>query len=391
MKKYFLIMVILMVAFASVVHAQQQPALKPTASPKNTGQPTTLLLEIVSHPEYPPAYQTVPMPEEKPSWSWFTRFVRLPGADTPPAIRAVKFESKFNGETADVRVSLLRGALDREDLVGIYHVGIGEQKTLNDLRAVSVGPFSIKLLNTVPPIPTSPTFENHTKSIDIVSVLSENMPKPAYRITFRNLSDKDLLALRVDIHHDGRPGTSGLDQGVEGAAIVDAGGTFERYFAVEGAQQTPTGYVPGTAANHTIVIRTAVFADMSFEGEPQSACLFESFRMGRRLWLRSVLALFNRELAKPTNEDQIEAARQFKEKFAALQFEFDESDRKQSSSVSPACPKPFDVARTSPGALKLQVLRELDEIIDTRPVSPVNFRLWLETHRAHYIAWLTRL
>ena len=84
-------------------------------------------------------------------------------------------------------------------------------------------------------------------------------------------------------------------------------------------------------------------------------------------------------------------ARQFKEKLAALQFEFDESERNQASAVSPACPKPFDGTRTKPSALNLQVLRELDEIIGTRPSPPVNFRLWLETRRAHYIAWLTRL
>jgi hypothetical protein len=392
MKRFFLLTAIVAVALSSVAHAQQQPALQPTASPKNKAeQPTTLLLEIVSHPEFPPAYLSVPGPDAKPTWSWFARFGRLPGSQSEPSIRAVKLEAKYNGETADVRVSLLRGAFDREDLVGVYHVGIGEQKTLNDLRAVGVEPFSIKLLNTVPPLPPQPLFENHTKSIDIVSVQLENMPKPAYRVIFRNLSDKNLSALRVDVTRDGRPGTSSLISGEEGRPAIEAGGILERYMGVESAQQTPTGYVPGTAAAHTIIIRTAVFADMSFEGELQSACLFESSVMARRLWLRRVLALLNRELAKPANEDQIEAARQFKEKLAALQFEFDESDRLQTSVVSPDCPKPFDVARTSPAALKLQVLRELDEIIDKPPAPSVNFRLWLETRRGHYIAWLTRL
>jgi hypothetical protein len=391
MKKLFLITAILVIALASVTRAQQQPSLKTTPSAKTAEHPTPLLLEIVSHPSFPPAYLSVSGPDEKPTWSWFARFIRLPGAPTEPAIRAVKLESKFNGETADVRVSLLRGAFDREDLVGVYQVGVGEQKTLNDLRAVGVEPFSIKLLNTLPPLPPPPAFENHTKSVEIVSVLSENTPKPAYRVTFRNLSEKNLLALRVDVNRDGRPGTSALVQGIEGRPAIEAGGIFERYMGVEIARPNPTGYVPDTAAANTIVIRTAVFADMSFEGESESACLFESFRMARRLWLRRGLALLNRELAKPTNENSIEAARQFKEKFAALEYEFDESDRNQASVVSPVCPKPYDVARTGTGGFKLQVLRELDEIIDTRPVPPVNFRLWLETHRAHYIAWLARL
>jgi hypothetical protein len=371
------------VALSFVTSAQQQqPPLKSSVS-ANAEAPTKLLLEIVFNPELPPSYLTVN------GSVWMTRFVRLSSAPSQPALRAVKLTSKFNGETAAVRVTLLRGAFDQEDLVGVYQVGVGEKKTLNDLRAVGVEPFNITLVNTVPPLPPPPSFENRTKSIEIVSVLSEHLPMPAYQVTFRNLSDKNVLALRVDVFRDGRPGTMALVQGVEGRPAIEVGGVIERYMPVEIAQRTATGYAPGTAAANTIVIRTAVFADMSFEGEPESACLFESFLMERRVWLRTVLALLNRELAKPGNEDQIEAARQFKEKFAALNYEFSESERNRASAVSTVCAKPFDKVRT--GMLKLQLLRELDDLITTPRASPVNFRLWLETRRAHYIAWLVRL
>jgi hypothetical protein len=40
---------------------------------------------------------------------------------------------------------------------------------------------------------------------------------------------------------------------------------------------------------------------------------------------------------------------------------------------------------------KLQMLRDLDEIITKRPSPPVNFKSWLETRRANYQAWLARL
>ena len=382
MKKSLLITAILVVALSSVTRAQQETSLKPTVSPKTPDASTKLLLEVVFNPELPPSYMTVN------GAVWITRFVRLSSAPNQPSIRTVNLESKFNGETADVRVTLRRGA-DQEDLVGVYQVAVGEKKTLNDLRAVGVEPFNITLLSTVPPLPPPPSFDNRTKSIEIVSVQSENMPMPAYRVTFRNLSDKNVLALRVDVFRDGRPGTSALFQGEEGRPAIEAGGIIERYMPVDIAQRTATGYAPGTAAAHTIVVRTAVFADMGFEGEPESACLFESFLMERRVWLRTVLALLNRELAKPTNEDQIEAARQFKEKFAALNYEFRESERNQASVVSTVCAKPFEKVRF--GVLKLKVLRELDNIITTRPATPVNFRLWLEIHRAHYIAWFTRL
>jgi hypothetical protein len=111
--------------------------------------------------------------------------------------------------------------------------------------------------------------------------------------------------------------------------------------------------------------------------------------MGRRLWLQQVLPFLDREVSVPV-EDHIEAARQFKEKFSALSYEFDEKERNRASSV-PGCPKPFKLAQGGPSIFKLQVLHDLDEIITTRPSPPVNFKSWLETRRAAYQAWLARL
>lgn len=393
MKKFFLSMAILVIASCSVVSAQQQePSLKPSVSPKGAEASPKLLLEVSYNPAVPPSYSPVLGPDKKAAWVWLTRFVRIPGKEMSPPIQAIKLESKYNGETADVRVTLLRGAsgFTQEDLVGTYRVGIGEQMTINDLRAVGVEPFNITLLNTVPPLPPPPAFENMTKSIEIVSVQAENMPQSAYKVTFRNLSDKSVRALRVDRMSDGRRASSHFWQGDEGRSVIEPGSTAERYFAAIKTQPTTTGYAPGTAADNTLVIRTAVFADMSFEGESEAACLFESFVMGRRLWLKQVLALLDREASAPI-EDHIEAARQFKEKFSALRYEFDERESNQASSVSPGCSKPAEQAHIAPEQLKLQMLRDLDEIITTRPSPPVNFKSWLETRRASYQAWLARL
>lgn len=42
-------------------------------------------------------------------------------------------------------------------------------------------------------------------------------------------------------------------------------------------------------------------------------------------------------------------------------------------------------------AMKLEMLRDLDQIINTRPRPPFDFRAWMETRRASYNAWLARL
>jgi hypothetical protein len=138
-----------------------------------------MLLEVNYNPAIPPAYSTVNGPEVKAKWVWVTRFVRIPGVKTAgPTIQAVKLESQFNRETADVRVTLYRGEkdFDQEDLVGIYHVGVDERRTIKDLAEYGVEPFRIKLLNTVPPFPPPPTFENLTRTIEVASVQSENKP-----------------------------------------------------------------------------------------------------------------------------------------------------------------------------------------------------------------------
>ncbi len=396
MKKYLLLTALLVVtSFPSLVTAQQQkPALQPSGNRKVAEVPTKLLLEVHYNPAIPPAYSTVNGPEVTPKWIWVTKFIRIPGIEIAgPLTQAVKLESQFNGETADIRVTLLRGekGFDQEDLVGVYHLGVGEQRTIKDLRAHGVEPFRIKLLNALPPLPPPPSFENLTQTIDVASVRAENVPKPAYVVTFRNASNKNLLALRIDVKRDGKIVLGSLFQVEDGKPIIMPGGTGERYIPVVTAQATATGeYEPGTAPENTLVIRSAVFADLSFEGEVQPACEVESMMMGRRVWLRHVLPLLEQELQRPTN-DHIEAARQFKEKFAALDYEFSESERNQTSSVSTLCKKPVELAEIMPKALKLRTLRDLDEIITNRPSPPVNFKSWLATRQADYKAWLARL
>ena len=388
MKKLFVLTAILVIAWSSVVYAQQQQP-----SPKNPeAPPVKLLLEVSYNPEVPPTYSAVLGTDKKAAWVWVTKFVRIPDKQMSPPIQAVKLESQYNGETADVRVTLLRGTtgFNQEDLVGTYHVGIGEQLTINDLRAVGVEPFKITLLNTIPPLPPPPTFENLTKSIEVVSVRAENMPKPSYKVTFRNLSEKRLRALRVEVRGDGRPATSSLLQGDEGRLIIEPGGAGEYYIPAIKTQPTATGYEPGTAVANTIVIRTAVLADMSFEGESESACLLESFLLGQRLWLKQVLPLIDQQLSGSFT-DHIEAARQFKEKFSALSYDYTEDERNQASSVSPSCPKPAEHGNISPEGLKLEMLRDLDDIITKRQSPPINFKSWLETRRATYQSWLARL
>src|ERR1044072_442493 len=147
MKKYLVLTALLVVisSTALVTAQQQKTSLQPSSNQKTTEPPTRLLLEINYNPSIPPAYSTVNGPEATPKWIWVTRFIQIPGIkiDGPP-IQAVKLESQFNGETADVRVTLLRGSekgFDQEDLVGVYHVGVNGPRDIKERRAHGVQPF----------------------------------------------------------------------------------------------------------------------------------------------------------------------------------------------------------------------------------------------------------
>ena len=117
------------------------------------------------------------------------------------------------------------------------------------------------------------------------------------------------------------------------------------------------------------------------------ACLMESLANGHRMWLTSVLALLDQQLAE-TFTDHIEAARQFKQKVEALKL--DSGDGTKPSAVSSTC-LPISQTASAATAMKLTMLRDLDQIINQRSGPPVNFRAWMETRQSTYKAWLSRL
>jgi hypothetical protein len=376
----------------AVLTAAQEPSLKPTMSAPKVEAPTVLSLEIDFKNSMPPAYISVRGPELKPRWIWAARFARLPGAQPNPdelPIQAIRVESQFNGETADVKVSLLRGhnGFEREDPVATYHIGLDEKTTITELKSFGLKPIDLRLLKNVPPLPPAPVLDNRTTAVAIVSVESENIPLPTYKLTFQNQSGKNIRAVRIDLMGDERARSSQLWQGEFDRPVMEAGATAERRLPAVVAQKTATAaYEPGTAANNTIVIRTVVFDDLTFDGEEQAACDYEKFVVGRRLWLKRVLPLIDSELA-----NQALSPKDFKEKFLSLTYTLEESEKTGVSAVSAKCENPDSFVDISTQNLKLDVLRDLDRLINTRPSPPIDFRAWLASRRENYKAWLARL
>lgn len=387
MKNLFTIATLLVAASWSIVNAQQQgPTLKPSMSAPRVEGPPPLLLEIIANPDRPPAYSNVNGPTELGKWMMISNFVRVPGsAQESPRVWWVKLEPQFNGETAAVRVTLLRGVkgVEQEDFVGIYRLGVGEKKKLNELRAVGIEPFTITLLDTPPALPPPPAFVNDTKAIEVVSVRTENSPNPAYILTLRNLSDKDVWGLGLDMTFDGRPGPTAFFAKEDNRPLITAGGMVEQYVHALMARPTVIGFTPAAPSAVTLHIRSAVFTDLSYEGAVKDACYMETATLGRKLFLKDVLSLLDRQLA-----DNVDSVQQFKEKFEALHY-YDDY-REKPSTISTACTNMAPGTVNSVNAMKLVMLRDLNQII-TQPGPGFSFRTWMETRRENYKNWLARL
>lgn len=376
---------------ATSLASAQEPSLKPTMSAPKAEPPALLSLEIDFKNSLPPAYISVRGADTKPRWIWAARFARLPGAQPKPdelPIQAIRIESQFNGETADVKVSLFRGrnGFEREDPVATYHVGLDEKITVTELKSFGLAPIDLRLLRAVPPLPPPPAVENHTTSVAVVSIESDNEPLPAYKLTFRNQSDKNIRAVKLDVISNGRPRLSSLWQNSFERPVIEAGGVAQKVIPAVIAEKTATAYTPGAATNSTIIIRTVVFDDLTFDGEEPAACQYETYVVGRRLWLKRLLPLIETELANPSLSPQ-----EFKEKFLSLTFKLEPSERTGKSTVSSQCENPDLRVHISTQTLSLELVRDLDRLINTRPAPPINFRVWLGSLREDYKAWLARL
>jgi hypothetical protein len=99
-----------------------------------------------------------------------------------------------------------------------------------------------------------------------------------------------------------------------------------------------------------------------------------------------MLPFIEQQLANPALSPQ-----DFKQKFQSLTFELDDSEKTGQSAVSAKCPNPDSFTNISTQILTLELNRDLDRIIKTRPAPPINFRAWLESRRHDYQSWLARL
>jgi hypothetical protein len=379
-----------LIAWVCIAQAQETQNPTPSHSPTASNEP--LVLKVSYNPALRPAYITVAGVDTRPHWVWVTRFVRTRvaqvGSDLP--IRAVRFEAQFNGETADIRITLLRGvrAFDREDPVGVYHLGINERKVIGSLRDFGIEPIEISLVSGNTSTPPTPAVVNATESIQVVDVKALSTPVPGYEVTLKNLSPKRVDALKVEVHSAGRGRSIALLQGEEGQPLIESGGTYRWVVQLVKGESGPSDYSDSDSPDmNSLLLETAVFDDGSYDGRVETACEFAGFQLGRKAWLKQMVLLLNQQIEK--DNTTLGSVQEFSEKFEALTY--NPFQTQISNSLNSICPRISSLSQIGYKGRKLEFLRDLRLFTTTRPAHAPTFQQWLEIHHTRYRNWLKRL
>lgn len=394
MTKHAVLAAIAIFTLAKIVCGQEQvPALKPAPSASGNKDAPPLALEIYYDATLPPAYLKVEGPEVKPHWIWMARFPTIPGWQLPQGaerINAVRVSAQWNGETAEVKVALLRGVnfYDVEETVSSYQTGLDEPVVITKLESYGIQPFKITLISPREAAPPPPTLENRTMSVEVLNIQSEGRPLAAYRATFRNLSTKKLAALRVEIYRGGRGPRTITFQGEDGRPLIASNGSISKYIPASVAEQRGESSTPSVAAANSVIISSAIFNDGTFEGMVQPACSYEMILFGRKAWLKGALKIIDEQRSQA---DDAESAQQLRENIVALRYARTGSENLFRSIISPQCRNPASFAEGIFSAENLRFIQDLDIVTKTRPKPIVTFKAWLESTREKYQQWLNNL
>lgn len=379
----FLTSVVLLISQLTYVHAQQK---------SNLAADTGLVLEMSLLKSEPPGYQTIYWPDSASPGDWMTRFDKVADWQLPSGalpVRAVRVRPVLTGHTVAVQVSVLRGLknLNAEDEVGTYTLGENEKATVDAAKDFGVEPFEIRVrrISSLPSKP--PGVENPFSSLEVVSIERAVSVLPFYKFSFRNISEKSIDALILQVRQGEEESISGMPQGSEGKPLMLPGETSELRlpfaYRVDG---NADNYLPSEIEGQRLVIRAVLFSDGSAEGFPPRNFLLDA-TPSRKIELRCVISILE-SLHASADSDLINGAAKLRTQIQALNSELTSEKRAELNQASQATQSSQCVEGGSQ-IIRAKVLDSLRRLPSTVDVSV--FRAWLAREKERYSNWLSRL
>src|SRR5207237_7554192 len=115
-----------------------------------------------------------------------------------------------------------------------------------------------------------PPVVNNSSSLEVVSLEPLTYSLAWYQLTMRNLSNKTVALVAIDVFAGNRLRLSSRPQGQRGEPLVEPGAVFScKVKGVEDVLVNRYNYESSSAPAQSIVIKAVVFADGSYEGDAE--------------------------------------------------------------------------------------------------------------------------
>ena len=365
--------------------------------------PTRLALEVTFYPGRKPAYENVPGPNSKPSGAWFGLFGRIASWEAPAGaqpIEAVRVISRVEGDAVRVTVSTLSGskALENEQPVGTYLIRETEKISIEDLKQFGIEPFQIKLVRINPSVSAvPPVILKGVESVVVINSMPKETTLPSYRIILRSQSNKNIVGLGVDVVAGGRVQITARPRGIDGQPLIPAGKEYWLTVAAPNrAQETADGYVPTSPSDQQIIIKGAVFADGTFEGDAETAVAVRGYQAGEKMVLPRLIPLLESALNSP-NANLREALRNLEQQVSLVGSDADlQTVHTLAAEFPQASNAKRDIKETmefSATTIKSTLLKEIHTLENqaAQSLSTDLYRTWLTKTTERYEKWLSRL
>jgi len=376
----FLASVLLCISLSSIARAQPK-----VVHPADTG----LVLEMAFVKSTPPTYQTVYWPDSPNPGNWSARFGKVAGWQLPAGVlpvRAVRVLPVLMGRAVIVHVSVLRGNhMDTEDAMGTYTLRENEKVRVEAAKDFGVEPFEIKVIR-VSSLPSNlPAVENKLPSLEVVGIEQVVSALPFVKLTFRNLSERSIEALSLQVMQGDRSLVSGVPQGTEGKPLMLPGQTYESRTPLGTRAEGVAGnYLPSVMEEQRVVITGLLFSDGTTEGTPPRDFLL-GLKYGRKIELRRILPLFESALAQ-SDSDLVDGPAKLGLQVEALSYKLTADEQAELNKTLTVKQKSVEGASHLIRKDLLDFLKRFPAVMDGKA-----FRTWLVRAKEHYSNWLARL
>ncbi|HEX7722972.1 MAG TPA: hypothetical protein VF397_12490 [Pyrinomonadaceae bacterium] len=244
-------------------------------------------------------------------------------------VSMINLSADRRGDEWELKVSVTLPSEEKK-LLASGRVKEAESITVEKFTGYDLFPSQVSIVRIDATPSTAPELVNKTTSLKAEEINPSVIPSP-YQITFTNNSKKKVYGIEVIANNHSLRRSAGWLNSNCGNALIEPGGSYKAVFpsTVDRDYQliSANEYQVARVQNPRMEIATVVFADGTYEGEPQYAAILNAEAIGARHQITRVLPLIENAIASRNADALVIAA--LKESVTALDADVQLSDSEE--------------------------------------------------------------